>query len=61
MCSWTARPCVRIWPLAQPFVAVVHAAKLSTLPLDELYGRASVHARAKRLLSKKEKKALGLA
>jgi len=48
-------------PLAQPFIDVVHAAKLSALPLHELYGRAGVHARAKRVLSKREKKTLGLA
>lgn len=47
-------------PVAQTFVDVVHAAKLSALPLPELYGRDGVHARAKRVLSKKEKKALGL-
>lgn len=48
-------------PLAQAYVDVVHDAKLSGLPARELYGRDGVHARAKRVLSKKEKKALGLA
>jgi hypothetical protein len=47
-------------PISQLYVDVVHAAKLSALPLPELYGQSGVHARAKRVLSKKEKKALGL-
>jgi hypothetical protein len=48
-------------PLAQPIVDVVQAAKLSMLPLQDLYGRAGVYGRAKRVLSKKEKKAMDLA
>jgi hypothetical protein len=39
---------------------VVLVAALSTLPADELYGRANVYAARKRALGKKEKKALGL-
>jgi hypothetical protein len=43
-----------------PCVDVVQDAKLSTLPARDLYGREGVYARAKRVYSKTEKKALGL-
>lgn len=39
---------------------VVHRAKLSALPREELYGRAGVYAVAKRQLSKKEMRDQGL-
>lgn len=39
---------------------VVHRARLSALPRDELYGRAGVYAIAKRQLSRKEMRDLGL-
>jgi hypothetical protein len=43
-----------------PYVDVVHRAKLSTLPLDDLYDRPGVYARDKRQLSKAEIKRLKL-
>jgi hypothetical protein len=47
-------------PLAQAYEDVVHRAKLSTLPVEKLYGREGVYARDKRQLSKAEMKRLKL-
>lgn len=47
-------------PAHQAFVDVVHRAKLSAMPIAELYGRDGVYARDKRQLSKAEIKQHGL-
>lgn len=48
---------VRYWAVDTD---VVQSARLSTLPRDDLYGRAGVYAIAKRQLSRKEMRDLGL-
>jgi len=50
----------RISYLVTPYTDVVHAAKLSKLPLAKLYGRDGVYAAAKRQLNKTEIKRLKL-
>jgi len=46
--------------IESPHVDVVHRAKLSAMPLEQLYGRHDVYARDKRQLSKAEMKRLAL-
>jgi hypothetical protein len=48
------------WTPERPCVDVVHDAGLSTTPLEQLYGRSGVYARARRAYSKAEKKELAL-
>lgn len=50
----------RMQIVLEPFADQVRAARLSALPLHDLYGRGDVYACAKRVLSKAEKKRHGL-
>ena len=50
----------RQYPVRDKFTDVVKSAKLSPLPIAELYGRDGVFATAKRQLSRREIATLGL-
>jgi hypothetical protein len=58
--KYPSRDGTREYTVRDKFTDVVHSAKLSMLPIDQLYGRDGVYAASKRQLSRREIAALDL-